>query len=52
MFDTLVGTTDFLDVKLHDKNNSESVRCSIINSGLLMFPVESDPSSISDGTFE
>lgn len=46
MFDTLVGIPDLLDVKLRDKDNSEYVRFfSVINSSLLMFPVESDPSS-------
>lgn len=53
MFDTLVGITDLLDVKLHDKDNSEYFRfSSVINSGLLVFSVESDPSSFSDRTFK
>lgn len=49
MFDTLVVIPDSLDVKLHDKDNSESFRfSSVINSDLLPFPVESDPSSFSN----
>jgi len=45
MFDTLLGILDLLGVKLHDKDNSKSVRFfSVINSSLLTFPVESDPS--------
>lgn len=46
MLDRLVGIPDLLDVKLHDKDNSESFRfSSVTNSGLLLFPIESDPSS-------
>lgn len=53
MFDTLVRIPDLLDVKLHDEDNSEYVRFfSVINSSLLSFPVESDPSSVHNGTSE